>query len=366
MSLLTYIGMFAGGLVLLLFGGKMLVDAAVAVASRLGISPLLVGLTVVSWGTSAPELAFNTISAVKGRTDMVFGNLVGANICNIGLILGICALIRPLAVGDAVIRRELPVVALTMALLLALALFGAPGFARWEGLILLGVFLIYSTLTILDGIRAHPRTTQLDEQVSHKHERDFERSLLSSIVGFTIGLAMLGLGGSLAADGASGAATLMGISPAVVGLTVVAIGTTLPELITGIIAVRKGHVDIAVGNVVGSSIFNIACIFGLASAISPMVVPHNGILAICVMSGLCVVLMIMARTTNRSISRIEGTLLLLFYASFVGFQVFSATLAPPPAAPVHSEPAAAEPDAPPEPSPPAQTPVLTPQPPPDR
>lgn len=327
MTLLTYLGMFAGGLALLLVGGKMLVDAAVAIASRLGVSPLLVGLTVVSWGTSAPELAFNTISAVKGRTDMVFGNLVGANICNIGLILGICALIRPLAVGDAVIRRELPVVGLAMALMLGLALFGSPGFARWEGLVLVGMFLVYSSLTIRDGIRTHPRTTQLDEQVTQKHGEDLQRSLLSCIIGFLAGLSMLGVGGWLAADGATGAATLLGVSPAIVGLTVVAIGTTLPELITGIIAVRKGHVDLAVGNVVGSSIFNIACIFGLAATISPLEVPEGGILSICVMGVLCIALMVMSRTTNKAISRVEGAGLLLVYAAFLSFQVFSATVA---------------------------------------
>lgn len=330
MTLYLHIAMFVGGLLLLLVGGKLLVDAAVAIATRLGVSPLLVGLTVVSWGTSAPELAFNTVSAVKDHTEMVFGNLVGANICNMGLILGVCALIRPLAVGDAVIRRELPVVALVTAVLLALALFGSPGFARGEGLLLISIFAIYSTLTVLGGIRSHPRKTKLDEQVIERHEGNFERSLPSCIVGFVIGLSMLGLGGALAADGASGAATMLGVSPAIVGLTIVAVGTTLPELITGIIAVRKGHVDIAVGNVVGSSIFNIACIFGLASAISPMSVPENGILAICVMSGLCVVLMIMARTTNRAISRFEGAFLLCVYAAFIALQVFTAAIEPEP------------------------------------
>ncbi len=349
MDILLHIGMFAGGLVLLLLGGKTLVDAAVAIAARLGISPLLVGLTVVAWGTSAPELAFNTISAFKGRTGMVFGNLVGASICNIGLVIGLCALIRPLAVSDAVIRRELPVVGLAMALMLALALFGAPGFGRWEGLLLLGVFAVYSALTILGGIRERPSATPLDEQVEQAHKRNFERSVLSCTVGFVAGLAMLGTGGSLAADGASGAATLLGVSPTIVGLTIVSVGTTLPELITGIIAVRKGHVDLAVGNVVGSCIFNIACIFGLAAAISPFAVPAQGILAIVVMCGLCVVLMIMSRTRDRTVSRIEGAALLAVYAAFVASQAYSVTTSG--GGPETDEPAAA---------------TLAPQPPPDR
>jgi cation:H+ antiporter len=324
MSILAHSGVFAGGLLLLLLGGKLLVDAAVNMAARLGVSPLLVGLTVVAWGTSAPELAFNTTSAIKGHTDLVFGNLVGANICNIGLILGVCALIRPLGVGDAVIRRELPAVGLTMVIMLAMALFGPDGFVRWEGLLLLTGFLLYAGLTILGGVREHPRKTKLDEQVEHKHEQTFERSLASAIAGFLGGLILLGVGGTLAADGATGAATLLGVSPTVVGLTVVSIGTTLPELITGVVAVRKGHVDLAVGNVVGSCMFNIGCTFGLAAAISPIPVPEHGILSIIVMSGLCVVLMIMARTTNNAISRIEGTMLLVVYAAFVSFQVFAA------------------------------------------
>lgn len=337
MEFLIFLMMFAGGVALLLIGGKLLVDAAVNIAARLGVSSLLVGLTVVAWGTSAPELALNTTSAFKGHTELVFGNLVGANICNIGLILGICSLIRPLGVGDAVIRRELPAVGVTMALMLGIALFGPAGFARWEGALLFGWFVVYAALTILGGIREHPRRTSLDEQVEHKHEQTLERTLGAAAAGFIGGLILLGIGGSLAADGATGAAELLGISQAVIGLTVVSIGTTLPELITGVLAVRKGHVDLAVGNVVGSCMFNIACTFGLASAISPMPVPEQGILSVLVMSGLCIVLMIMARTASRAISRIEGAMLLLVYAAFVSFQVFVATIDPATHAPLPAE-----------------------------
>lgn len=328
MELLKFVGMFAGGLVLLLVGGRVLVDAAASMAARLGVPALLVGLTIVAWGTSAPELAFNTISAVKDRTDLVFGNLVGANICNIALILGIGALIRPLAVGEEVIRRELPVLAATMLLALVLGVVGQAGFARLEGALLLGVFLVYSAFTIISGIRAKARASPLEGQIGQSVATTTTRSMVSCAAGFVAGLVLLGIGGSLAADGASGAAEALGVSPTVVGLTVVSVGTTLPELITAIIAIRKGHVDLAVGNAIGSCMFNIACILGLASVISPADLPENGLVALAVMTGLGFVLLPMARTHNRTISRIEGASLLTVYAAFVAFQVYSALSAP--------------------------------------
>lgn len=328
MELLKFAGMFAGGLVLLLVGGRVLVDAAASMAARLGVPPLLVGLTIVAWGTSAPELAFNTISAVKDRTDLVFGNLVGANICNIALILGIGALLRPLAVGEEVIRRELPILAATLLLSLLLGVTGPDGFARWEGAALLTVFVVYSTFTIVSGIRAKSRASPLAGQISPSIATTSTRSMVSCAAGFAAGLVLLGLGGSLAADGASGAAEALGVSPTIVGLTVVSVGTTLPELITAVIAIRKGHVDLAVGNALGSCMFNIACILGLASIISPAGLPENGVLALVVMTGLGIVLLPMAYTHNRTISRIEGTSLLAVYAAFVSFQVYSAVSAP--------------------------------------
>lgn len=328
MSLAYFTGMFALGLVLLLFGGRALVNAAVAIAARLGVSPLLVGLTIVAWGTSAPELAFNSISAFKGRTDLVFGNLVGANICNIGLIIGVAALFHPLAVGDSVIRREIPVMAVTMVLAFAVAVIGAPGFSRPEGAILLTVFALYSASTIIGGLREHPRQTPLDEQVEHKHDTDLRRSLPSCVIGLVFGLALLGFGGSLAADGASGAAAALGVSPTIVGLTVVSIGTTLPELTTALIAVRKGHVDLAVGNALGSCMFNVACILGVVSIIQPVGLPENALVALGVMVGLCIVLVPMSRTASHRISRLEGASLLLVYAAFVGFQIASAIFEP--------------------------------------
>ena len=190
------------------------------------------------------------------------------------------------------------------------------------------VFLVYSTFTIVSGIRAKSRESLLAGQISPSIATTSTRSMISCAAGFAAGLVLLGLGGSLAADGASGAAEALGVSPTIVGLTVVSVGTTLPELITAVIAIRKGHVDLAVGNALGSCMFNIACILGLASIISPASLPENGVLALVVMTGLGIVLLPMAYTHNRTISRIEGTSLLAVYAAFVSFQVYSAVSAP--------------------------------------
>jgi cation:H+ antiporter len=328
---LTNLGLLVLGMALLSVGGKFLVDAAVNIAARLGVPALLVGLTIVAWGTSAPELAFNGISAWNDRGPLVLGNVVGANICNLGLIVGVCALIRPLAVADDIVRRELPLTGVLFALLLVLALAGR-SLGRADGAVLLVVFAAYSAWTIRQGLsRRAAAASEIDEQVARKEADDAPRlrPLPVAITALVIGLALLGMGGSLAADGAVGIARAVGIPESVVGLTIVSIGTTLPEFMTGVIATRKGHVDLAIGNVVGSSLFNVGAVLGVAGLVvpTPIEVTTHALVSIGVMVGLGLLLLPMSRTFHRTIARIEGLALLGVYAAFLVYQAWTAARA---------------------------------------
>jgi len=328
---LSNLGVLALGMLLLSVGGKFLVDAAVNIAQRLDLPPLLVGLTIVAWGTSAPELAFNTASAWNGKGALALGSVVGANIANIGLVLGVCALIRPLAVADDVVRRELPLTAALFVLTFVLGLAGST-FGRVDGGVLLGIFIAYSVWTIRQGLsrRAAAATAIAAQTVASAADGAPRlRPLPVALAAMLVGLALLGVGGSLAADGAVGIARAVGVAETVVGLTIVAVGTTLPELMAGVIATRKGYVDLAVGNVVGSCIFNAGAILGLVGVVvpEPVALAREAVVALGVMVALGLLLLPMCRTFQRAIARLEGLALLAIYAGFLVFQVRAAVVA---------------------------------------
>ncbi len=327
--MLTDALMLAGGMVLLLAGGRLLIAGAVSTATRLGVSTLLIGLTLVAWGTSAPELALNLVSAGKGRGDLALGNVVGANICNMGLVLGLCALIRPLLVEVRIIRVELVLNAVLLCLVAGVGL--SVGLPWWTAAALLGVFAVYSGWTIRAAVRESAaarleRRAEAEAQAKAGGNDDgppgIERALGWPAIAacFAVGLPLLGYGGSLASDGAVGIAAGLGVPPAIIGVTIVSIGTTLPELITGLMAVRMGQSDLAMGNAIGSCLFNVCAIFGIAGLIAP---PEVGGMAgpfavpMITMAVLAVVLIPMSRTTGRTVSRIEGGILLAMYAAFL-------------------------------------------------
>lgn len=308
---------FAGGLVLLLVGGRLLVSASIDAARRFGVSPMVVGLTLVAWGTSAPELALNLISATKGRGDLALGNIVGANICNMALVLGLCALIRPLYVGERLIRVEMW---LNVAILLFMAFLGLfSGFQRWEAGLMLAVFAVYSGWTVVAALRASRRrpadaaSAQIADDPGHTRPPMGWIMIASCFVG---GLALLSYGGSLASDGASGVALALGVPPAIVGVTIVSIGTTLPELITGVLAIRKGQTDLAMGNALGSCLFNAGAIFGVSGLVAPPTTDGSFVLPLVYM-GLLSIAIIPVSRTGRLIARIEGAALLASYAAFL-------------------------------------------------
>lgn len=333
---------FVGGLILLLIGGRFLVSASVDAARRLGVAPLVVGLTLVAWGTSAPELALNLVSAFKGRGDLALGNVVGANICNLGLVLGVAALLQPLVVHERLIKIEIWLNAFILSFMAGLGLFS--GYQRWEAALLLVVFVAYSGWTIYAAMRASrsvatvvtvPAPSVADAAAAGITDAPVPYAADSAAAGvaearggeamswtmiavcFAGGLAMLGWGGALASDGASGMALAFGVPAAIVGVTIVSIGTTLPELVTCILAVRAGQTDLAIGNAIGSSLFNAGAIFGLTGLIAPPTVTESFRLPLAYMGLLALALIVISRTFDKRVSRLEGGLLAGSYGVFL-------------------------------------------------
>ncbi|MGE3107733.1 MAG: calcium/sodium antiporter [Phycisphaerales bacterium] len=311
---------FLGGLALLLVGGRLLVSASVDAARRLGVSPLIVGLTLVAWGTSAPELALNLISAYKDRGDLALGNVVGANICNMGLVLGVAALIRPLIVQERLIRVEIWLNALILCFMATLGMFF--GYQRWEAAAMLGTFSTYSVWTIMSALRQGDKTASpaasdpLGPDPMHSTPPMGWWMIGTCFLG---GLVLLSIGGSLASDGASGVAIAMGLPAVVVGVTIVSIGTTMPELITSVLAVRKGQTDLAMGNAIGSCLFNAGAIFGVSGLLSLPEVDQSFKLSLGYMGALSIALIVLARTGGKTVSRIEGAMLLASYGAFLAY-----------------------------------------------
>jgi len=301
------------GVIMLLVGGDVLVRGAIALSQRLGVSPMIVGLTVVAFGTSAPELALNISAAVRGNTDLSFGNIVGSNIANIGLILGISALLKPMAVHTALLKREIPVMIVVSILFAAMAMTprtGLPRIGRAEGIVLLIGFLAFAEMMRRGATRG-----ETPEKPPPKTPVGLAILMLGA------GLGLLVAGGTLGEHGAVGVARLLGLSETVIGLTVVAVATSLPELATSLMAARRGHTDIAVGNIVGSNIFNILLVMGTTATIAPTPLPPGGWRPLATMLLLAVLLVPISRTSRGSISRLEGAVLLAIYTASLTLEV---------------------------------------------
>ena len=246
------------GLVALLAGGEGLVRGAVAVAQRAGLSPLVIGLTLVGFGTSAPELMTSLVAALDGLPGIALGNVVGSNIANVFLILGAAAVIAPVAARSMVGRDGYVMIAAT-ALTAAFVLTGTVGF--WAGAACVIGLLAYLAYTLLTG------------SAEEAEVPDTVDPLWQGFAFFAAGLVAVVLGANWLVDGASSVARVIGISEAVIGLTIVAVGTSLPELVTSVLAARRGHAEIAVGNVIGSNIFNVLGILGVTAMVTPLSVP---------------------------------------------------------------------------------------------
>lgn len=319
------------GLALLVGGADALVRGVSAIASKLGVSSIVIGMTVVAFGTSTPEVVVNVMAALRGDEGMglAFGNLVGACTVNIGFVLGLTALIRPLVVEPSVITREIPMMLLTMASVVVLA-FDRPingaeqnVLLRGDGIILLLLFCVFLYYTITFALRSRAPDVFLSEIERSPSTRPVPRRLGLDIALVLVGLVGVAGGGRLTVYAAVELARAAGVSEVLIGLTVVSLGTTLPELTTCLIAARRGNSDIAVGNVVGSNIFNILFIGGVVSTIRPLPVPEGHAADLIVMSLLSLALLPLAKRGPHDITRLEGGSLLFVYVSFVAWRVAS-------------------------------------------
>ena len=310
------------GLLLLIWSADRFVDGAAATARHFGMPQLLIGIVIIGFGTSAPEMIVSAFSALNGNPGIALGNAYGSNITNIGLILGLTALVLPLAVNSQVLKQELPVLIFVTALSAFLIMDG--DVLRLDAWILLGIFFIYMGGTIWTGLRN--RDDSLVHDVKEELQEQEYMSLAKALMWVVIGLALLMGSSQLLVWGAVEIARYFGVSDLVVGLTIVAVGTSLPELASSIAAARKNEVDLAVGNIIGSNLFNTLAVVGLAGAIAPMQIEQEVFTRdMPVMSVLTVVLLVFGFGKKGQINRIKGLILLLAYISY-NFYLFKTAI----------------------------------------
>lgn len=313
------------GIVLLTTGGETVVRGASALARRLGVSPLVIGLTVVAFGTSAPELAVNLIAAVQDQGAISFGNIFGSNMANIGLIVGCTAILRPIVITDVVIRRELPMMLLATAGALAMGFDNAlsaggdlPSFpdfyTRSDGILLLMFFLVFLYYTVGDFVR------QRAEGEANGKPAETQGPLWKSLALTLLGLSLLVGGAEVTVDAAVNLARALGVSEELIGLTLIAVGTSLPELVASVAATVRGQAELAIGNVVGSNVFNLLLVMGCTSIVRPVPVPPGGHTDLLVVAGLSLVLFAVSVSHRREIVRTEACVLLAVYLGYLGWR----------------------------------------------
>ena len=311
------------GVAMVLYGADRLTEGASALARRMNVPEIIIGLTIVAAGTSAPELFVSLVSALKGTPDLAVGNVVGSNTMNAMLIVGCAAMVAPMTISPSTVKKDIPFSVAASVLLILIALDAFLG--RLDGILLLAGFAVFMAYSLL-GARS-------EEQGARDMQETQDTSLapcpsplapcpspLISVFYLVIGLAMLVVGSNLFVDSASDVALALGISEGVVGLTVVAGGTSLPELATSVVAARKGQSAIAIGNVIGSNVFNILLILGLTATISPLEIQGITTLDMAVML-VSVALVWLFSRTRYTVERWEGAVLVIGYLAYLGYLI---------------------------------------------
>ncbi|MDE7407795.1 MAG: calcium/sodium antiporter [Muribaculaceae bacterium] len=310
------------GLVLILTGANILTDGASSIARRMGISDLVVGLTVVAFGTSAPELVISVLSSIGGNAPMAIGNVVGSNIFNILVIIGVTAVVRPIVVQRSVMSMEIPMVILSSVILVVLGNSGwlngsgVNEISREAGIFLLIFFMLFMRYTFASAKRPDVDISGSDDGVANV------MSVWKSVVYVLAGLVALIWGGDKFVDGASGLAVRLGISDAVIGLTIVAAGTSLPELATSVVAAVKGKLGLAIGNVIGSNIFNVLMVLGVSASVAPLPFGSIGNFDLITLLVASVLFYLFGWLFGqRTITRLEGAFLVLMYLIYVAILI---------------------------------------------
>lgn len=326
MSAMTFVYLIAG-LVLLVAGAEVLVRGAAKLAAQFGIPPLIIGLTVVAFGTSAPETAVSVQAALNGSGDIAIGNVLGSNIANVLLILGVTSLVAPLIVSRQLIRLDVPIMIGASLVTYALAWDGS--LSRLDGALLFSAVIAYTAFLIISSRRATAAATA-DDEFAKEFGLDETPKPYASLInaGLVVaGLVLLVTGSNFLVEGAVSLARALGLSELVIGLTVIAIGTSLPELATSILAAIRGERDIAVGNIVGSNIFNLLCVLGLASLVSPDAI---GVAANALAFDFPVMIAVALAClpiffTGYAINRWEGLLFVAYYVAYTVYLVLVST-----------------------------------------
>ena len=307
------------GLLFLIWGADRFVHGAAATARNLGIPPLLIGLTIVAMATSAPEILVSVVAALRGEPDLAIGNAIGSNIANVGLVLGVVALLRPVELKSATLRREMP--ALLAVSLLTVSLFLDSYLGRVDGLVLLAGLVIVMIWLIRLGLRSSagdPLQAEFDAEIP-KH-----MSMRVAVFWLVVGIATLLLGAHWMVDGAIDIAKILGVSEVVIGITMVALATSIPELAVSVVSAFRGEYGLAIGNIVGSNIFNLLAVIGVAATIHPAVLPPSVLsLHIFVMVAFTLVLFAMTYEYEGrgQITRVEGLALIAAYLAYQGYVV---------------------------------------------
>lgn len=306
--------MIIAGVVLVLWGADRLTDGAVALAERMQIPQIVIGLTIVALGTSAPEFCVSLVSALKGTADLAVGNVVGSNIFNTMLIVGVAAMVAPMTILPSTIRKDVPVALLASVALTVMVLMDGD-LSRVDAALLFVGFLAFMWITLRGAKGSHA--------IEQEQAAPRGYSVLKSLLLLALGLACLVVGSNIFVDGAANVAQELGVSEAVIGLTIVAGGTSLPELATSVVAARKGNSGIAIGNVLGSNVMNILLILGGAGLISPMVVKGITIVDFTAMTGSMLLLWLFSYT-KLTVARWEGAVLTAIFLGYMGWLVAGA------------------------------------------
>ncbi|MBE0670205.1 MAG: calcium/sodium antiporter [Anaerolineales bacterium] len=324
MTIMTWV-FFVGGLVILILGAEWLVRGASRLAAKVGISPLVIGLTVVAFGTSSPEMAVSVQSSLAGQSDIAVGNVVGSNIFNVLFILGLSAIIAPLIVQQQLIRLDVPIMIGLSFLMYFMSLDGVIG--RFEGILLFGGIIAYTVFLIMQSRKENKIVEdEYAQEYAAKNESGWKPWVINLGL-VVIGLALLVQGSNWLVESAITIARSLGLSELIIGLTIIAAGTSMPEVATSVMAAIKGERDIAVGNVVGSNIFNILSVLGLTALVAPNGIPVSAAAEafdIPVMVAVAVMTLPIF-FTNNLIERWEGWLFLFYYVAYTAYLILDAT-----------------------------------------
>ena len=308
------------GFVLLIKGADFLVEGSSSVAKRLNVTSIIIGLTIVAMGTSLPETAVSVSASLAGNNELAVSNVVGSNIFNLMVVIGVCAMIATVNVAEETIKRDIPISLVCAGFLLLLGIVGLGDkegmiLGHFDGIIFLCAFAVYIFHLIKTALKASKEGRKVE--IEGGSDEDIKLISVPMSILFIVGGAIaIAIGGDMTVDAASRIAGDLGMSQTLIGLTIVSIGTSLPELVTSIVAARKNEVDMALGNAIGSNVFNIFMVLGVASAISPISIVAENIIDLCVLVVFTVCVWIFAGT-KRKIGRMEGSCMVALYALYV-------------------------------------------------